>query len=48
MNRLEDCGGQLAAVAAFFDELAAAMDRMPAAPARAGGAQEPVAGVGVA
>jgi tRNA-dihydrouridine synthase B len=48
MNRLEDCGGQLAAVAAFFDELAGAMDRMPAAPARADGAQEPVAGVGVA
>ena len=29
MNAIEDCAGQLAAVAGFFDELAGAMDRMP-------------------
>jgi len=31
MNRIEDCDAQLAAVAAFFDGLAAHQDRMPAA-----------------
>ncbi|MCJ0762057.1 tRNA dihydrouridine synthase DusB [Variovorax terrae] len=36
MNGLEDCGAQLAAVADFFDELGAGMDRMPEA-----GAAEP-------
>jgi tRNA-dihydrouridine synthase B len=30
MNAIEDCDGQLDAVAGFFDELAGAMDRMPA------------------
>jgi tRNA-dihydrouridine synthase B len=31
MNQIEDCDGQLHAVAEFFDELAARTDRMPAA-----------------
>ena len=35
MNLLDGCKGQLAAVAAFFDELGAATDRMPAVAARA-------------
>jgi tRNA-dihydrouridine synthase B len=30
MNAIEDCAGQLDAVAGFFEELAGAMDRMPA------------------
>jgi tRNA-dihydrouridine synthase B len=33
MNLIEDCAAQMAAVAQFFDQLAADSDRMPAAPA---------------
>ena len=29
MNAIEDCDGQLRAVAGFFDELATRMDRIP-------------------
>jgi tRNA-dihydrouridine synthase B len=35
MNTIEDCGGQLAAVAEFFDELGSGIDRMPAGAPRA-------------
>jgi tRNA-dihydrouridine synthase B len=48
MNRIEDCAGQLRAVAVFFDELAATTDRMPAAHATAGDAREALAGAGAA
>ena len=33
MNLIEDCSGQLSAVAAFFDEIADTTDRMPLAAA---------------
>ena len=40
MNSIEDCAGQLHAVAEFFDRLGSIMDRMPASTAAQSGEQE--------